>query len=417
MAFDFVPSREMYVEAYRRGMTLSALMELHDPSSQYSEYERAQGDAFQRQLAKYDIRTRSIPEAGMPAHTVERFYKGDDGSDDKERAALFPEWLSREYRRAAQVVPRRAMGSFIPPQQRKGGGGSRLLATNQPLSDVLWPEAMDSAIRYQMLEPSILSFLVGRTRMIDAEDFRAFYLDDATTEAAARMKRVSEYGEVPVMKITGSDEVIRVHKYGRRLQASYEAMRRMSLDIISWAVQYIAAKADNDKALHAIDILVNGDGNSGTAAVNTNGSSLDAAAGGELTLKMWLAWGMLWTRPHQMNVAIALNAGIVDLLLLNAGSANLPPQAVATAAGAIGQITLARPIYGGVVAINDSTAPADKIVGLDNRFSLEMVMETGADIVEVDRVISRQYQEIVLTESVGFDIMTKGQNRTLDYVN
>jgi hypothetical protein len=407
MAQDFVLNRSMYRDAYSKGLTLSALLENMDPSSKYNAGERAQGDAFQRQLARLDVRTTSVPEAGIGAHSWERFWDNGDGLGD-ERAVLAPEWLSRQYRQAARVIPRTAGGVQFADAQR-------ILSTNAPLSDVLWPSAQDGMMRYQQIEPSLLSYMVGRTRTIDSDTFKAFYLADTATQASAHMKRVGEYGSVPAMRITGSDQAIHVQKYGRKLQASYEAMRRMSLDLISWAVRYIAAVADNDKFLHALDVLVNGDGNSGTAATNTNGSTLDAAAGGVQTLKMWLGWGMLWRRPHQANVVIGRDAAIVSLLLLNAGSANIPPSALANAAGAVGQISLARPIYGGMVAINEATAPANKLVGFDNRYTLEMVMEAGSNIVETDRIIGQQYEEVVLTETLGWDIMTLGQNRTLAY--
>lgn len=406
MAQDFVLNPGMYREAYQRGMTLSAFLENLDPTGKYSvQDQRDLGpDAFTRQLQRLDIRTRSIPGAGIAAHTWGRFYDDSDGLGN-ERKTLAAEWLSRQYRGASMVVPRDMFNAQM--------GDQRFLTTNAPLSDVLWPFAIDPSIRYQELVPSLLSYMVGRTRTIDNDTFKAFYLADSAVEASARMKRTLEYADLPVMRITGSDNTIRTHKYGRRLQASYEAMRRMSLDMLAWGVRYIAAKADGDKFLTALDVIVNGDGNSGTAVTNSTGSTFDS--GSLLTLKMYLSWGMLWRKPYQCNVVIAQDAGVVVLLLLQAGSANLPPQTLVNAQGGLGPVSLARPIYGGVVAINDSSAPSVKLVGFDNRFTLEMVTETASDIVETDRIISAQYEEVAISEVVGFDIMTLGQNRTLAY--
>ena len=410
MANDFVLSRQMYKEAYQKGMTLSAFLETLDPTEKLSQADRrAMGrDAFVRQMRKLDIRDRTIPEMGVMAHRWERFWDDEDGKSE-ERKALAPEWLARQFRHAFPVYPRGVANARGLDLHR------REITTHNPLSDVLWPDAMDAAMRYQELEPSVLSYVVGRTRGIDSDTFKAFYLTDSTVEAAARMKRVGEYAEIPHMTITGSDQSINVQKYGRALRASYEVMRRQSLDLIAWTVNYIKAKADNDKFLHAVDVLINGDGNSGTSATSTNGSTLDAAAGSTLTLKMYLGWGMLWTRPHQCNVVLGTNGSIISLMLLNAGSANLPPNQAISASGAIGQVTLVKPIYGGVAAINESTVTASNLLGLDNRYTLELVNEVGADIVEVDRIIQRQYEEVVLTESVGFDVMTLGQNRLLAY--
>lgn len=410
MSQDFKLTRAMAVEAGNQGMNLSAFLEAQDPTNQHPAHERGL-DAFGRQMARLDIRSRSNPRLGIMAHPFERFYDDGDGQGE-ERKTLLPEWLARQYRQACPVVPRSQY------KAQMGESRSPTVSTHRPLSDVIFPDALDPTMRFQPLEPSLLSLLVARTRMINSDTFKAFYLADATTEAAARMKRVGEYAPVPIMRITGSDHTIRVQKYGRRLQASYESMRRMSIDLISWAVQYIAFKADNDKFLHAIDIIINGDGNSGTPLTSTNGSTLDGAASSVLTLKMWLAWGMLWKRPFQMNVALGTDASILSLLLLNAGSANLPPEAIVRAPGAGGvggQVILAKSIYGSIQAINDSTVTANALVGIDGRFTLEMVQEVGADMVEFDRIVSAQYEEVVLTEVAGFDIMTLGQNRSLLY--
>ena len=404
---DFKITRDLVRESFEKGMTVSSMLESLDPSHAYPARERGL-DAFQRQLARLNIRTSSSPAAGIAAHTFERFFSNPEDVDG-EGAFLAAEWISRTYPEAARVVPRSQFGVRTIEKRAPS------VSTGVPLSDVIWPEAMDPMMRYQELEPSLLSTLVGRTRMIDSDTFKAFYLDDATVEADARLKRVTEYGEIPPMKIVGSDQTINAYKYGRRLMASYESMRRMSLDLISWAIQYIAAKADSDKFLTALDVIYNGDGNSGTAGTNTNGSTLDAGAGGALTLKMWLSWGMLWTRPHRMNVVAGDNAAIVALLMLNAGSANLPPSEAVRIPGAVGDISLARPVYGGIVAINDTSMTAAKLLGFDNRYTLEMVTEAGADLVEFDRIVARQYDEVVISEVVGFDIMTLGQNRILSY--
>lgn len=406
MAQDFVMSRQLVRDAFDKGMTVSSFLERLDPSHEYPAHERGL-DAFQRQLARLDIRTRSLPMAGIPAHTWERFFSNPE-DDQEEGPWLAGEWISRQYRQAAAVVPRSMFGVRTIEKR------SPSMTTHTPLSDVIWPDALGPDIRYQELEPSLLSVLVGRTRMVDSDTFKAFYLTDSTVESNARMARVSEYGEIPTMKIEGSDNTISLKKYGRRLQASYESMRRMSLDLISWAIMYIAAKADNDKFVTALDVILNGDGNS-NSATNTDGSTLDSGAAGALTLKMWLAWGMLWSRPHRLNVVIGQNAGIVNLLMLNAGSANLPPEQAVRIPGAVGDISLARPVYGGIVAINDSNMTANKLLGFDNRYTLEMVMESGADLVEFDRIVSRQYEEVAISEVVGFDIMTLGQNRVLSY--
>lgn len=411
MPFDFVMSRDLVHDAYNNGMTLSAFLERLDPSDQYTGADR-QMSAFERQLARYDIRTQSDPINGIVAHTLERFYQDDENGSREERAALLTEWMSRQFRQYTRVYPRNGMAA---QQGARGSEGARF-PVDVPVNFTLYPPAVFDQLRYQMLQPSALNYLIARTRLIDSQTFKALYLSDSVAVTAAKMTRIEEFGEVPVVQFTTAELSSDVKKYGRRLKISYEQDRRMSLDMVSWAIAYIAAQADVDKEATAVDILVNGDGNSGTAATNTNGSTLDAAAAGALTLKMWLKWRYLWTRPYTANVIVATSNSLVDTFLLNAGSANLAAAAIvgSNMNNAV-NVQPVRTVLDGVLAVDNSTVAASTLVGIDANYTLEMIMEAGANIIETDRVISAQYTDIVLTESIGWAVATKGQNRTLAY--
>jgi len=82
-------TRDLYMEAQGRGMTLSELLEQpeYDPSPAGSPL-----DAFERQLATKGLRTN-----GRNAVTVEMFYRG--------APALLPEFVMREIRRGMGMRP------------------------------------------------------------------------------------------------------------------------------------------------------------------------------------------------------------------------------------------------------------------------------------------------------------------------
>jgi hypothetical protein len=82
-------SRETYLEAQSRGVTLSELLETedYDPSGINSPL-----DAFERQLAVHDIRV-----GGKNPITVELFYQG--------APALLPEFMMREIKRGQKMRP------------------------------------------------------------------------------------------------------------------------------------------------------------------------------------------------------------------------------------------------------------------------------------------------------------------------
>jgi hypothetical protein len=82
-------TRETYLEAQSRGVTLSELLETeeYDPSDINSPL-----DAFERQLAAHDIRV-----GGKNPVTVELFYQG--------APALLPEFMMREIKRGQKMRP------------------------------------------------------------------------------------------------------------------------------------------------------------------------------------------------------------------------------------------------------------------------------------------------------------------------
>ncbi len=383
-AADIPLNRSLYEEAYRGGLSVSAWLEHLDPSVEY----RDGLDAFERQLMLADIRTQSVPEQGVWAHKVDRFF----GSDRPGSEWLLPEFMARKWREAS---------------------GARFYASSSPVSDVLYPAFIQEQARAKQIAPAIpLSAIVAVTTPIDSGVYQAFYLTDNAAEYT--MKRVAEGAEVPTAELTGGDHTVRLKKYGRRLLGSYETFRRMRIDRFALHLQLLAVKAGSDKVDTAIDVLVNGDGNSGTTPTNYNLTTLDTGAvATSLTLKAYLAWRMKWANPYICNVVIGQESDVLQLLLLNMGSANVP---FFTLAGAFG--------IGGVTPINSglgptqvgwsSSAPSLKLVGIDNRFALEMVTEAGATLTETDKIIREQKNEIVMTETVGFCVFDVNASKTLD---
>jgi len=385
-AKDLVLSRSLYEEAYKHEMSMSAWLEHLDPSAEY----RDGLDAFERQLMLADIRTKSLPGQGLWANTGARFWASEKPGS---------EWLAQE---------------FIARQWRAASlGGERFYASSNPVSEVLYPAFIQNALRAKQIAPAIpLSALVATTTPISGDVYKAFYLTDNSAEYT--MKRVSEGAEVPTAELTGGDHTITLRKYGRRLLGGYEAFRRMQIDRFVLHLQLLAVQAESDKVATALDVIVNGDGNSGTTPTNSNLTALDTAAiAGTLTLKGFLAWKMKWANPYLCNVVIGREADVLQVLLLNIGSANVPFLSIASAFG-FGGVT---PINSGLGAVQigwTSDAPSLKLVGIDSRFAVEMLTEVGASMTETDKIVSSQKNEIVMTEVVGFCIVDANANKTLD---
>jgi len=426
MPFDFAMTTRLMDEAREENKTLSAKLEELDPTNKYPLSDPASElDAYERQLARLNVRTASIPDYGVMADTWDKWDDLSGLADGNERRSLKAEFMRRAY--VGSGFGGRALGHSLITG-KSGGARTRLDNSNMlamesgrrfpgdaTVSYTLYPPAVLDMLRYQQLQPSALEYLIARTRMIDSETFTALYLtSDSAAATAARLARTEEFAEPAIFQFTTGESSFRVTKYANSLRVSYEQMRRMRIDLISWGIGYIAQKADLDKELSAVNILINGDGNGSTAATNTNGSTLDS--GGALTLKMYLKWRYLWTRPYTCNVIVATANSIVDTFLLNAGSANIAP-AVITQSNRPEAVTFSpvRTLQNGVIVVDNATVASNTLCGIDATASLEMLMESGSQIVQTDQVILNQYNEIVFSENIGWDIAIRGQNRTLAY--
>ncbi len=338
---------EITVKAREQGMTLTQYLEEMDPSERYNDGL----DAFERQLYIAGIRTQSDAVKGIFADTVERFY-----------------------------------------------------ASDQPASPILFPEFINRQVRIAMLAPPILPELIAVTTPVDSDSYRSIYLQDTT--ASRQMGRVAEFGELPTVKVQTSEKSISLHKYGVKLQGSYEVFRRLRIDLFALHISRIALQAMLDKSQEALDVGINGDGNS-NPATNYNLTTLDpSTVAGKLTYSAWLRWA-LKLYPYQLKTVVGGEAELLSVLTLQFPNINplmllsMVNQA-ATQGPVNAKIQLAQDIWTSIRLVYLQSAPSNVLFGIDRDMALEMVIEIGASLTETDRVISKQYNEIAISEVVGF---------------
>jgi hypothetical protein len=376
---------QMYRTAYSKGMSLSSWLDTQ------VEPEKDGLDGFERLLSLSGLYTRSDPAYGVYAVELDAFDK------DEHTRALVPELIARMWRRS--TLGRRTVygsGDFVP-------------------GSIMSPYAEDMGPRFDNnIAPVIpLSQLVAITTPITGDTYRAFYLTTDATQQ--RMVRVGETAEVPRAKLTGGEHTVRLYKFGRTLEASYEVLRRQRIDRIALHVALMAAQTEADKVTAVMDVIVNGDGNTGTAAAVHKLTDLDTAAShGTLTLKGWLAYKMKYANPFSLSTVLCNEDVALQLMLLQMGSANWPLVNIQAQSG-FGSLTQINPgLRDGVALGWTADAPSLKIVGIDRRFAIERVFEIGADISEVERYTTRQTQTLTMTEIEGYAVFSNNAALILD---
>lgn len=353
-------------------------------------------DAFERLMLEAGIRTQSDSTAGYWASNASAFTR------NAGTKALLTEFVARNWRKVSYGVKAQQRATFL---SNDGVVGS----WERPYSDAM-------GIRpSERIAPAIpLSELVSMTTAIDSDVYRSYFL---TYDAEALRKyRVGETADIPIAKLSGNDTSIRLHKYGRGLQASYEDLRRMRVDKLAYFIQWMALQSEIDKVAAAMTVLINGDGNSNTVPTTHNLTTLDTTAtAGTMSLKGWLAFKFKFVNPYIVTTALMQEAVALQLALLNTGSANIPLATVPGGQGALG--TSLTPInqFADTVRYGwTSDAPALKIVAFDSRFALERVTEIGSEISEMERFITNQTQILTMTEVEGYAVQDGSATMILD---
>jgi hypothetical protein len=308
----------------RRGKTFSQVLEELDPSTNYKNTPLEKLDAFGRQLKRFDIRV-----SGAQSDMVEKFFQTSSS------AALFPEYVSR-------------------------------------------------AIKLGMEYANALPDITATVTKIDGMDYRSIVSDpDDDTKS---LKVVSEGAFLPQTTIKTQESLVKLLKRGRMLVSTYEALRFQRLDLFTVTLKQIGAYIARTQLADAVNVLVNGDGNSNGAKV------INASASG--TLK-YTDLVRLWTEltPYELNTLLVPTALMEKILAMPEMQDS---QATLDFHGTGRMIT---PM--GAKLIHVPTLDSDKIVGIDKTCALEMV-QAGDVLVDYDKLIDRQLERAAVSVISGF---------------
>ena len=314
---------------------ISGALEKLDPSENYRGTALEGLDAFSRQLKRFDIKVK-----GRNSDCVEKFFQSSNS------AALFPEYVSR-------------------------------------------------AVMQGMERADILPNLVATVTDIEGMDYRS--IASVPSEDDKSLKLVGEGAKIPQTEVKTRENLVKLHKRGRMLVASYEALRFQRLDLFTVTLNQIGAYIARAQLKDAIDVLVNGDGNENPAG------TLDVATGGKITHEDLLK---LWTElaPYELNTILASTPEmqkILSLSQLQDSNAGLDFQVQDSNAGLDFQATgrIFTPL--GASLFHTPELEGGKIIGLDKNCALEMV-QAGGVVTDYDKLIDRQLERAAVTCTAGF---------------
>ena len=303
---------------------LTGALERLDPSENYIGTSLEGLDAFSRQLKRFDIRV-----SGRGSDCVEKFFQTSDS------AALFPEYVSR-------------------------------------------------AVRQGMERADILPNLVATVTDIEGMDYRSIVSDASADDKT--LKVVAEGAAIPQTTVRTRANLVKLHKRGRMLVASYEALRFQRLDLFTVTLGQIGAYIARAQLRDAIDVLLNGDGNN-NAAANVSSATAGTLAYGDL-LSLWAQLS-----PYELNTILAPTQEMQQILSMS--------QMQDARAGLDFQGTgrMVTPL--GAALLHAPEMTAGTVIGLDRNCALEMV-QAGGVTTDYDKLIDRQLERAAITCTAGF---------------
>lgn len=317
--------------------SMTDVLEELDPSANYVGTELEGLDAFSRQLKRFDIKV-----SGAKSDAVEKFFQTTDS------AALFPEYVSR-------------------------------------------------AVRQGMEQADVLSDIIAAKTNITGMDYRSITSTPSDDEKS--LVRVAEGAYIPSTKVSTQENLVKLHKRGRMLVSSYEALRFQRLDLFTVTLRQIGAYIARAQLKDAIDVLLQGDGNGNPSEEITAENQGSLSYGDVVSL-----WAKL--SPYELNTIIAPTDAMCKLLSV---SEFKDSNAAQDFHGSGRMIT---PL--GAKLIHAPSMQTGAVIGMDKNCALEMV-QAGEIITDYDKLIDRQLERATISCIAGFAKIFTGAGVKLSY--
>ena len=246
-------------------------------------------------------------------------------------------------------------------------------------SAALFPEYVARAVRQGMEMASSLPDIAAT-----ASDQK---IEDPVAEGAA----------IPETVIKTAGSLVTLHKRGRLIVSSYEALRHHRLDLFTVILRQIGAYIARRQMKDAVDVLLNGDG------TNT-GITVTALTAAPTYNDLVTLWGKL--SDYNFNTILAGTTALQALLKITEFK---DAQASLNIKGAGKLIT---PL--GATLIHVPSMDAKKIIALDKNCALEMV-QAGDVLTDYDKLIDRQMERAAVSAVAGFAQIYGGAAQGLSY--
>lgn len=261
---------------------------------------------------------------------------------------------------------------------------------SDPNAKWLFPDMVREAVVAGMQRKPVYPDLIVRDEKVAGTSYDVPFVNEAETEE--ELRGVAEGAAIPESEITYGDRTVRLDKKGRGVIASYEVIRRMSVDLLRVHLQRIGERLGRSLDARLAAVLVSGDSSGATAPVTTNTATADTWSYADL-----LTGYMLLSQAHYFTPTHLLASPTVAMEILQLDELNDSNLFDFAKTG-----NLPTPL--GVKLTPMPDHPEGKLTVLDAGFAAQKVTEQDL-LVESDKLIHQQWDRTYLTVVTDFAIL------------
>lgn len=272
---------------------------------------------------------------------------------------------------------------------------------------MLFPEFMVRQLRQISGMPSIINEIVASTRVITGDAAKQVVLDLSNTPAGAKNKqalkkrRIAEGANIPVATLKLGEIAIKIYKYGIGVKATYEVLRRTTIDMFRKQMELVSLQAGYDEVGAVVEVIVEGDGNTNPAQVYKATELNPQAQEGKID-EITLVKFLVKQAPFNYDTILVdeeIYTQICTILLdKNLTNAINPRVNFEFPQGLLSNL---RVIYSEDLGLTGDGK--HQIIGLAKKYAIEKTVEAGSIINEVSKTVENQTQLAVMTENAGFN--------------
>lgn len=262
---------------------------------------------------------------------------------------------------------------------------------SDPNAKWLFPDIVREAVVAGLKRKPKYPELIVRDEPVSSTAYDVPYVQESAADE--ELRAVAEGAAIPESEITYGDRIVRLDKKGRGVIASYEAVRRMSVDMLRVHLQRMGERLGRNLDARLADVLIDGD-NSGasTAAV-----AVDTATSGAWVYDDIVSGFMKLSLDHYFTPTHMIADATLTQRLL--GMSQFQDSALFDFAQSG---DLPSPLGAKLVPLAEQQA--NKLTILDANYAVQKLTEQDL-LVESDKLINQQWDRTYLTVVTDFAVV------------